>query len=463
MKIEHYDGKTEREILTAMIVDKTVLAAISSRWDGRVFPSRHANLMGGWAVDYFRRCHKAPGRAIQSYADRYEEGGADSDTSKMVNRQLVYLSEQYERNGNGPAPEYVLDIFSKYVNTNKMRMLAEEIQGCISVGEVDKAEAKIRDFRKVEVGLGSGVLALTEEAVVVQAFEDQSGQPVVEYDGALGKWFNHALGRDSFIAFMGKEKVGKSFWLLDLAWRAVEQGRKVALFEVGDMSQNQVIRRIGARAACHPIRGDPKNKVKLPTEMEIDGVSPRVTYKYKLFPNDLTGEVAWKALDGMGHKVGGDSLKLSVHPNNTVNVHDIESIIEGWVRQDWVPDVLVIDYADILAPLNTKDDVRDQINSTWKALRSLSQKFHCLLVTATQTDADSYHQRILTRDNFSEDKRKYSHVTGMAGINQTPDEKVEELYRLNWVVLRELEFSEKKCVWTAACLPLANPCVVSSF
>jgi hypothetical protein len=85
------------------------------------------------------------------------------------------------------------------------------------------------------------------------------------------------------------------------------------------------------------------------------------------------------------------------------------------------------------------------------------------VVTATQTDADSYDAKVLKRGNFSEDKRKYAHVTGMVGINQTDREKAEGLYRLNWVVLRELEFSESKCVWTAGCLAIGNPAIVSTF
>ena len=107
--------------------------------------------------------------------------------------------------------------------------------------------------------------------------------------------------------------------------------------------------------------------------------------------------------------------------------------------------------------------IRDAINNTWKAMRALSQRRHCCVVTATQADADSYDSWLLSMSNFSEDKRKYAHVTAMAGINQTQPEKERGIYRLNWLVGREFEFTESQVVWTAACLTVGNPAILSVF
>ena len=105
---------------------------------------------------------------------------------------------------------------------------------------------------------------------------------------------------------------------------------------------------------------------------------------------------------------------------------------------------------------------RDKINETWKQMRSLSQKYHCLVVTATQADAASYETDLIRRRNFSEDKRKYAHVTGMIGINQKdPEEKEKEVMRLNWLKLRDGLYSETRCVYIAGCLSIANPAIRS--
>lgn len=153
-------------------------------------------------------------------------------------------------------------------------------------------------------------------------------------------------------------------------------------------------------------------------------------------------------------------FKLSVHPNSSVSTHDISAILKKWeLYEGFIADVVIIDYADILAPEPGTGHftTRDQVNSTWKALRRMSQEKHCLVIAPTQADAASYNQPLLDLKNFSEDKRKLSHVTGMLGLNQIPVEREKGIMRLNWIVLREDSFSVDKCLHVGQCLKLGRP------
>jgi hypothetical protein len=461
LRVERRDGSGERSVLIGMVVSRAVLGAVAARWETNLFASRWANLVGGWAVEHYTKYHKPPGRSIEHYFDRWAESGKDKETVQLVETFLSGLSEEYERLKRTTSPDHLLDVAGRLFNRVRLQQHKEAIEGDLEVGDVEKAMERLDAFRKVELGLGSGVGVLTEETMMAAAFESRA-VPLIEYPDALGNFFSVALARDAFVSFMGKEKIGKSFWLMDMAMRAVEQGRRTAYFEVGDNSQHQVMRRIGVRAAARPIT---PGRYYLPVGIETpDGKNlPAVDQRREVFAAGLDADGAWDAVRRLGERVGPDMLKLSCHPNSTISVRGIETILEGWERDGWLPDCIFIDYADILAPLDNRAETRDQINANWKAMRALSQRLHCLVVTATQTDADSYDAKVLKRGNFSEDKRKYAHVTGMVGINQTDREKAEGLYRLNWVVLRELEFSESKCVWTAGCLAIGNPAIVSTF
>jgi replicative DNA helicase len=150
-----------------------------------------------------------------------------------------------------------------------------------------------------------------------------------------------------------------------------------------------------------------------------------------------------------------------VHPNNSINVRGIESLLDVWERDGWIPDVIVIDYADLLLPPNNKVDKRFQIDDTWKQLRGLSQSRHCLVLTATQADASSYRTKILGKSNFSESKTKLGHTTGIVGINVTPAEKEMQVRRLNWIVLRDADYNELECLYIAGCLGICRPMIMS--
>lgn len=454
-------GGDERRLLTAMVVDRAVLAAIAGRWEKGLFSSRWANLAGGWCVEFFRKYRKAPGKEIESLFDQWaQDGSKDKETVKLVETFLSGLSGEYSRLRKDSSPEFVLDLANQYFNRVRLQNLKDEIEADLSVGDVQKAKAKVDGFKVVEVGAGSGIDVFQEQAAVIGALQAR-GESLIEYPEALKNFFANSLERDAFICFMGKEKVGKTWNLVDLAYRGATQGRRVAFFEVGDMSQAQIMRRFMVRAAKHPLL---KGRVKYPIGME-PGDPPEITYKEFDYDEDLDEKKALAAFQKVTKKLnlGYPTLKLSCHPNSSINVHGINAIAEGWVRDGWNPDVIVIDYADIIAPINGAAETRDQINATWKALRAMSQSFHCLVVTATQTDAASYRAETVDRSNFSEDKRKLAHVTGMIGINQTEEEHTRGVTRLNWVVLRELEFSESKCVHLAGCLALGNPAVHSTF
>jgi hypothetical protein len=136
-------------------------------------------------------------------------------------------------------------------------------------------------------------------------------------------------------------------------------------------------------------------------------------------------------------------LKISAFPNSTANTRKLEEVLDVWERNEgFVPDVIVTDYADIMAPEEgASKEYRHQQNETWKALRALSQKRHCLCITATQADAPAQDTRKMTARNFSEDKRKNAHVTGLYAIDQTADEKVDGIWRISPLLVREHSLS----------------------
>jgi replicative DNA helicase len=296
-------------------------------------------------------------------------------------------------------------------------------------------------------------------------------EPLVSFPGAAGEFFGPAFTRDSLIAIQGPEKRGKTFWCMEIAMRALRARRKVAMFEVGDLSESQIMLRIGSRLTRLPLWRKYVGDIDIPSGMELikerdEEGRLRINVEMERRSITIKSVVSKRAcvracrrfMRGCGIPPENPYMMMSVHPNTTINVQGIEGILQRWEHEkDFVPDVIIIDYADILAPENNRKDERHQINDTWKALRKLSQEWHCLVVAPTQANAAAYKTGVQTMSNFSEDKRKLAHVTGMFGLNQTDDEKEEGIMRLNWIVLREHDFNTTKCLYVGQCLPLARP------
>ncbi len=465
MKVEHYgNGSLERTILTGLITDTAALGRIAAKWDGDLFQSKWSNLIAKWCCSYFNKYQKAPGKQIESLFNEWASSSREKETIQLVERFLSGLSGEYESLTEETNSDYLVDLASKHFNEVKVRQLRDDLDNDLRSGQLAKALEKINQYHPVEIAASDGIDILRDQLAIKEAFADKQ-ESLVTYPGDLGKFFGAALARDSFISFCGPIKRGKSWVLQDVAWRAMCQRHKVAFFEVGDMTQDQILRRFMIRAAKHPRK---PRMVRHPIAIKyVEGAKhAQVEFEEQVFDTPLDWRTAWRACQRtIEHKIRSDEtmLRLSCHPAGTLNVRGIKGQLLTWERQGWRPDVIVIDYADILAPEDTRKEGVDQISETWMRLRGLSQEQHCLLVTATQTNAASFGAETIGRRHFSGSKLKLAHVTGMIGLSQNEDEKAQEVIRLNWNALRDEEYTEGRCVHIAQCLALAQFAVLSTF
>ena len=464
MKVTRHDGKTENKILTAMVVDDAVATRIAARWrEGGMFRSTWANLVGGWCVDYARTYGKAPGAHIEDVFEGWAHKATDDDLVDNVDNFLGALSGAYEEEAEGLNANYIIDQAGEHFNGVLLEAASEEALASIRKGEHDKAAHTIERWNRVELGVGAGVDVIGDLTATERAFEEKA-EPLITYPGDLGAFIGDQLGRDEFVAITGATGRGKTWWLMDIAWRGMEQNRKVAFFEVGDMSEAQMLRRMACRAAAHPLKAPFELEIPTGIEFEHGEDMADVEYKTKEFDGPLTAGKAKKAMDKVKRRRAPDSLRLSSHPASSISVAGIDSVLDSWERLGWVADVVVIDYADILAaPSGMTPGDRECINESWKQMRNMSQRRHCLVVTATQADAGAYDADVIRRGNFSDDRRKNDHVTGMLGLNASDDEKDAGITRLNWTKRREEAFNESRCVHVAGCLAIGRPWLKSTF
>lgn len=465
MKVVKRSGSEARKVLLRMVADTRVIGPVAAMWDDELglFGSRPENLIAGWSVKHYKKFGKAPGKHIANYFDRWAEKQKDESVSEFVGTFLQSLSDEYKK-GPSLSSQIALDSAAHVFDRVRLERLRDQLGAATDKGDIEKGWEAISKARRTEVATTGWIEPFKGGAVIRNALLNVGKTLITWPQDAMNRFFDAILARDEFVVFMAPEKRGKSFWIQELAYQGLINRRNVAFFEVGDQSQRQLLRRFAARAASQPFKRD--DVVRVPIEMaaaDEEKVFPNVVHEERHFPRPMSPAQAELAMKLFGKQYGRERFRLVVRPNSSINILGVESILNDWKRDGWVPDILCIDYLDILAPIEGRYDTRDQINATWKACRALSQKFHCLLVGGTQADADSYDSDTMDMSNFSEDKRKNAHVTGTIGICQTQPEKDAGLYRLNWPNARDLEFSSSTHVYCASCLPFANPCVLACF
>lgn len=459
-----YAADQERTLLTAMILHSPVLERISGRLNGsdKHFRSRWANTVSHWCLEYFRRYGKAPRKSIYQLYAKHAASSGDKESNEVIESFLEGLSQDAARQTKSMNEQFLVDMASEYFCKVRLERLQQELEGSLERNDTAAAEEALKSYERIAFSSHDWTDP-TDSRSIQEALTMEEHQSLIQFSGGLQEFLSPYFERDAFISFVGPEKSGKSFWLMEVAWRAMLQHRRVLYYVIGDMSQHQVMRRLLCRALRRPLR--PKT-VEIPYQIIREGKNVRLRSKTKEFKNPITVSRAVEGMQEILKKTGSlkSRLRLKCCGAGELAASQIEQDVRDEVRKEWIPDVVVVDYADLFAPepIAKGWDFRHQQNESWKVMRRISQNNHLLFVTGTQAAATSYGATLIRKSDFSEDKRKNAHVTGMLGINQTSEEKKQCIYRLNWVFLRDGGWADNEVVHTAGNWLLASPCIVST-
>lgn len=494
-----------RRICTGWIVSTEYIQRALPFWRPELLSTDLARIVCGWCYDYFNKYGSAPGNEIEAI---YEDHKAtlDPDTAEEVEMLLQSLGEEYSRAVFNV--EYLLDQTRRYFEEQHFLRTKEEVDARVERGEIDRAQAEMMQFTPAFTDKSSYIDPFSKDALPAfrSAFEVRK-KPILTYGFTLGEFWNEELTRDAFVAFMAREKGGKSWLLMDLAIRGARKGSNVVFFQAGDMTENQFLRRLAIYMAR---RSDQERYCKDVWEPKMDcrenqqNVCRKSVREPSKYPSaviqvadptfedlkaasadfrrhtpctncsELKGAVWLKKRPDVTpltsvdverevqkfHRFIKGRLRVSTHSNQSLSVTHIKSLLNKWEREEgFVVDIVVIDYADILAPCPdfARLEFRHQQNRVWQKLRSLSQERHCLVVTATQAKATAYKKDLLDLSDYSEDKRKYAHVTAMFGLNQTPEEKRIGIMRINTLLVRDSDFDTDKPVHVLQRLQTGRP------
>lgn len=132
-----------------------------------------------------------------------------------------------------------------------------------------------------------------------------------------------------------------------------------------------------------------------------------------------------------------NNLRMLSYPAYSANLRTVVQALDLLeYTEGFIPDIILIDYADILAPEDSRVTGRDAIDLTWKALKNLAATRNCVVATASQAGRRALNARTVDTTDISEDIRKLAHVDAMIGLNQTPVERDAGIMRLTCIAHR---------------------------
>ncbi len=452
------DLKQEKTLITGMILDDRFLRDIIPLLkDVTLLQSPHMRLMAEWCIHHFSKFEEAPKEIIQEIFD-YKKKNMKPDDVDSIEVVLVHLNKLYIENDNVFNYKYFYDQSKNYLKKRSLLDLVNSIKMEVEDDQILKAEQTLANYSRIEKPTGSGFDVFNDSNFLNTIGEEMDSLFSVD-GGAFGEIIRDVY-RGDLMAIGAPMKRGKTWFLMHFALMAALSGLKVVYFSM------EMKDKIMANRIYQSILGQSKKQkfdISIPYfKNEGDGKSVSINYK-TIEKKGMSVKDMKRKQRQMRKVVRTGGFRMEDLASDGGNVASINTILDNLeYYNDFVADVVVVDYADILQPeIDSPRDYRNQLNHTWLALKRMAQKRDVLAITASQMGRATLRNDSDMAD-IAEDIRKFSHVSHWINLNQTKLEKKAGLMRVK-VEGRHDEFNGLDEVVCLQCLSIGRPVMGSAW
>ena len=228
-----------------------------------------------------------------------------------------------------------------------------------------------------------------------QRFVIQSRDPISTGWLRIDEITKGGLGKKELGVVIAPTGAGKSMVLVHLGANALNEGKTVLHYtlELGDTV-------VGTRYDCC-ITGTPLFDHKRNKERIFDMVSE---------------------LDG--------HLIIKEYPTKSASTNTIKNHIEKLRKRGIEPDMIIVDYADLLRPVKATSEKRHDLENIYEELRAIAQVYECPIWTASQTNRSGLNAEIITMEAISEAFNKCFVADFIFSLSRTVQDKNSNTGRL---------------------------------
>lgn len=411
-----FDEDFQRKVTACCILD----TAFNNRTDGLIKPEYFENEVEGMLVrlvqSFYNKWKKVPNQKLLTQLIKVKED------AKVVKPALAEEMRQLLPDIIGEDisdAEYIAEEIAKFAKHCEIESAFLNSLDLLDKGEFDKIEKRCTDAFKVGIKNEVSNYDVFGEDEIKQREKDKDEKRLGIVSGKSkdvistgfpsldGRLYHNGWGKGEFYSMMGAPKSGKSISLAFFAKNAAIKGNNV-LFVTLEVSKKIASERI---------------------ESSVTGVLMKELI-------NKTVEVREKMLEVA--KTSG-KLIIEEHPNGVWTPRDLKACIQKYKSNGIVFDMIVIDYADIMAPSVRTDNAIENSKSVYLELREIAQVEYAVVLSAMQTNRDGAKSAVARAEHAAEDFNRIRIPDLVISINATDDEKKDGVARLFFAASRNQE------------------------
>lgn len=487
IKVREVAYDVEKQILVNLIISTKFCAKLVPILKLEYFKAKSTQTILSWVVDHFNNYNEAPKSKMRDYY-AIEEQYLGDDLKEQVKDVLTHLdSLPVDENSN------IDFLYDTAVGLFRKKSLENQItaaQHHLLKGDLDAVEEALDQRFVVDSTLSNAVAWNNVTAIqgaiqtMLNNYDDENA--FFRYEGRLGDFIGN-LNRGWFVAIIAPAKRGKTIYMVETIIAAIIRRLKVVFFSC-EMPNDQIFARALQRitsehpgqeeaTVCNPVfdcllnqSGDcDKNQRQgygvLQTIVAGRAVTPRYDERKDwqictecrgtrdFIPSSWWVEVTKKPLDqGAYFKKANSFLRLYgkyvrsiFHPSKTADLKTLDNdLLALQQNENFIPDVIVIDYADLLKPSRGNAQKRFELDDIWEGLRAMGQSRKALIVSASQSNKESATADYISATDVAEDWSKIAKLDLGIGLCQNDVMKERGQMNVNKLAFRHGTFIESR-------------------
>ena len=116
-------------------------------------------------------------------------------------------------------------------------------------------------------------------------------------------------------------------------------------------------------------------------------------------------------------------LIIKEYPTKSASTKSLKNHLEKLKKQNILPDLVIVDYADLLRPVSHGAEKRHDLEGIYEELRGMATEFNCAFVTASQTNRGGLNAEVITMESISEAFNKCFVADFIFSLSRTPQDK----------------------------------------
>ena len=382
-----YGQSYQTKVVTNLVTDRPFLEQVSDILETKYFESD----TNKWVVDitrkYFSKYKNTP------TTDFFKTEIQKITDKALQQNVLTQLKAIYALQSGGDS-EWVKNEFVTFCKNQNFKNVILTSVDLLQTGQFDKIEKLVRDA--VKVGQ-SNDLGLDYKEDIEVRFEEVNRRTVKTNWDVIDELIDGGLGPGELGVIVAPSGVGKTWVLCHIGAEAVRQGKNVLHYTL-ELTQNYVGQRYDTI-----FTGIPSSELRDNKEQIKDKVD-----KLK----------------------GG--LMIKYYPPKGITANTIAAHVDMVRSTKFQPDLIIIDYADLLVSVNSKNnsDYQEQ-GGIYIDLRAMGGEYQIPIWTASQTNRSAIESDVIHADKIADSYAKVMNADLIISVSRKDTDKLNDTARFH--------------------------------